>query len=73
MNDENFTREVLERLIKIETKIDDLNELRKTAHQANNLSKVNAEKIEKLEGNQKWLTYSIIGAVIIVLIERVFG
>lgn len=66
MEDNKFQREVLDRLIVLETLIkeQDWKGIKKTSDDAFNMSKENDKRITKIENNQRWLTYLIIGAVV---------
>lgn len=62
--EENFQREVLDRLIKIETKMDNFSETAKKAEAAYNTSLRNAEDIKEIKERNKWLWRTAVGAVI---------
>lgn len=68
----NFEREVLDRLTKIETKIDDYKEIKKDATSALTLSKENEKEIIKIQDKIKWLSRTIAAAIITGLIGLVF-
>ena len=70
--DNKFEREVLERLIKIETKIDDYKSLKEKTDEAFNLSMKNCEDIKDLQDKNKWLTRTIAGALITGAVGMVF-
>ena len=65
MAENNILHEVLERIVRIETKIDNYNNVKGTAYEALNLAKSNREKIEKIESNTTWL-WRTVGAALIV-------
>lgn len=81
-----FEREVLERLIKIESKLDEINDLRETAD--SNKSEITknqqdlirlqkdtdeqARRITDLENGNKWLWRTVAGAIITALIGIAF-
>ncbi len=67
-----FEKEVLERLIKIETKIDDYKEIKKDASAALNLSKENEKEITEIQDKIKWLSRTIGATIITGLIGLVF-
>ena len=62
--EKNFETEVLERLTIIETKLDDYNNIKSRAENADVRSKSNEKRIDKLEDNNKWLFRTALGAVI---------
>jgi hypothetical protein len=63
-----FEVEVLQRLTKIETKLDDYNGTREKAEKAYSLSADNKEEIKQMKDNNKWLFRTTVGAVITGLI-----
>lgn len=67
-----FEREVLDRLTKIETKIDDYKEIKKDTSEALQLSKANSEDIKEIKDNTKWLWRTIAGILIAGVIAIVF-
>ena len=74
MNDNKFHREVLDRLMRLETKIDlqDYKSLSEKVDTALNKSKNNEDRIIKLEDNSKWITRLVIGAIIGGILAFVF-
>lgn len=64
---EDFEREVLDRLMRLETKIDmqDYKGLSEKVEVSHNLSKNNEKRIEKLEDSNKWLVRLVLGALIL--------
>ena len=68
--DENkrFEIEVLQRLTKIETLLEDFKGVEAKATEAYNISIDNNKRIEKIEDNNKWLFRTSVGAVITGLI-----
>lgn len=63
-NEKDFEREVLERLTKIETKLDDYNGIKSKAEDGYTLSKENEKDIEELKDKLKWITRTLVGAII---------
>lgn len=72
MKDKAFETEVLTRLTKIETKLDDYNNMKQKADDALNISKDNEKDIEELKDKIKWITRTIVGAILTGLIGIVF-
>lgn len=70
--EKDFEREVLERLTKIETKLDDYGSLRDKTEQAYTLSKENEKDIEEIQEKLKWVSRTIIGALITGLVGIAF-
>lgn len=78
--EKDFEREVLERLTKIETKLDDYGNMREKTEEAYSLSKQNEKDIEEINEKIKWITRTIAGAlitgvigIIIVLVKLGMG
>lgn len=74
MEQTKFEREVLDRLMRLETKIDmqDYKGIQEKCDNANNLAKTCEERIDKLEDNQKWLVRLILGAIILGILAFVY-
>ena len=69
MNEEKkFEIEVLTRLTKIETMLEDFKGIEQKSIKAYELSQRNKERLDKIEDNNKWLFRTAIGAVITGLI-----
>lgn len=64
MDNKGFEREVLERLTKIETKLDDYTNIREKTEEAYSLSKENEKDIDEINDKIKWLSRTIAGAII---------
>lgn len=69
MEESKFEREVLDRLMRLETKIDlqDYKGIQEKVDNSLNLSKKNDERISKLEDTQKWLLRLVIGALVLAI------
>ncbi len=67
-----FETEVIERLARIETKLDDYEDIKNKADDAYNKSNQNERRIQELEDNNKWLKRTTIGAVITSLVALIF-
>lgn len=74
MNDNKFQREVLDRLMRLETKIDlqDYKGLSEKVDTALNKANSNEERINKLEDSNKWIARLVIGAIIGGILAFVF-
>lgn len=70
--EKDFEREVLERLTKIETKLDDYGSLRDKTEEAHSLSKENEKDIAEIQEKLKWITRTIVGALITGLVGIAF-
>lgn len=70
--EKDFEREVLERLTKIETKLDDYTSIREKTEEAFSLSKENDKEIEEIKEKIKWITRTIAGAIISGAIGIIF-
>lgn len=62
--EKDFEREVLERLTKIETKLDDYNGIKTKAEDGYSLSKTNEKDISELKEKIQWITRTLVGAII---------
>lgn len=62
--EKDFEREVLERLTKIETKLDDYNGIKSKAEDSYVLSKENEKDIQEIEDKLKWITRTLVSAII---------
>lgn len=72
MNEEKkFEIEVLTRLTKIETMLEDFKGIENKTNEAYNLSRSNEQRLDKIEDNNKWLFRTTVGAVITGLIAIV--
>ena len=69
MNEEKkFEIEVLTRLTKIETMLEDFKGIENKTNEAYNLSISNKQRLDKIEDNSKWLFRTTVGAIITGLI-----
>ena len=66
--EKRFEIEVLQRLTKIETLLEDFKGVESKATDAYNISINNKQRLDKIEDNNKWLFRTTIGAVITGLI-----
>ena len=72
MNEEpKFQIEVLTRLTKIETMLENFKGIEEKADKAYNLSKSNEKRLDKIEDNNKWAFRTSIGAIIGAVISGV--
>lgn len=62
--DQGFEKEVITRLTKIETKLDDYSKNKEKTDDAYNLSKENEKKIADINEKIKWITRTVVGAII---------
>lgn len=70
--EKDFEREVLERLAKIETKLDNYGNMQEKTEEAHTLSKQNEKDIEEINEKIKWITRTIAGAIISGAIGIIF-
>lgn len=70
--EKNFEKEVLERLTKIETKLDDYTSIRNKTEEAYSTSKENEKDIQEINDKIKWLSRTILGAIITGIIGIIF-
>lgn len=72
MKEKDFETEVLTRLTKIETKLDDYNNIRNKAEEAYTQARENDKEIDEIKDKLKWITRTIVGAVLTGLVSIVF-
>lgn len=74
MEQSKFEREVLDRLMRLETKIDlqDYKGIQEKVDTSLNLSKNNEERIVKLEDTQKWIVRLVLGALILGILGFIY-
>ena len=73
VEDKKFEIEVLTRLTKIETMLQDFKGVENKSTEAYNLSLSNKQRLDKIEDNNKWLFRTAIGAVITGLIAIILS
>jgi len=73
VEEKKFEIEVLTRLTKIETMLEDFKGVENKSTQAYELSLRNKERLDKIEDNNKWLFRTAVGAVITGLIAIVLS
>lgn len=72
MQQQNFETEVLTRLAVIESKLDDYKEIKDKSDKAYNLATENQKEIYELKEKNKWLSRTLIGAILTALVSIVF-
>ena len=72
MENKNFETEVLTRLTIIETKLDDYNRIKEKTDEAYSLYKENEKEIIEIKDKIKWISRTIVGAIITGIIAIVF-
>ena len=72
-SDKGFELEVLQRLTKIETMLEDFKGVESKSIQAYNMALSNKERLDKIEDNNKWLFRITVGAVITGLVAIVLN
>lgn len=71
--EKGFEREVLDRLTKIEIKLDDYNTMKEKTDDAHNLSIQNERDIDEIKDKIKWLSRTIVGAIIAGIVGLIFA
>ena len=66
--EKDVLNELLERVVRIETKIDGYNNLREKLDKAYSIATNNQKDIKEMKENQKWLWRSFVGALIVSFI-----
>ena len=64
MQNDKFELEVLQRLTKIETMLEDFKGVESKSTEAYNLSLSNKERLDKIEEKNQWLLRTSVGAII---------
>lgn len=74
MAENKFQREVLDRLIVLETllKEQDYKSVKKNADEALSIAIINDKRIGELEGNVKWIVRLIVGSVVSGILYAIF-
>ena len=70
--DKNFETQVLTRLAVIESKLDDYKSVREKTEESYNLSQENKQDITEINEKIKWISRTIIGAIISGIIGIIF-
>lgn len=70
--DKDFETQVLTRLAVIESKLDDYKSVREKTEEAYNASQENKQDIVEINEKMKWLSRTIIGAIISGIIGIIF-
>lgn len=70
--DKEFEKEILERLIRIETKLDDYDSIKTKVEETRSKAHSNERRITELEDKQKYLSKTIVGAIIGGIVSLIF-
>ena len=71
--EEKWKLDVITKLTKIETILEDFKGVESKAIEAFNLSKDNEKRLDKIEDNNKWLFRTTVGAIIVGVIGIVLS
>lgn len=71
--EKDFQTEVLTRLTKIETKLDDYTRIREKTEDAYTISHENKKEIEELQDKIKWISRTCIGAILTGAISLIYA
>lgn len=69
--EKGFEREVLDRLTKIETKLDDYNAIKRKSDEAYNLSRQNEKDIDEIKDKIKWISRTVAASIITIVIGAI--
>ena len=69
---DNFETEVLTRLAVIESKLDDYKDIKDKAEKAYTISLDNEKEINELKDKNRWLSRTLIGAILTAIVSIVF-
>lgn len=67
--EQQFEKEILERLIRIETKLDDYDSTKTKVEEARAKAYSNERRISEIEDKIKWISRTIIGAVLMGIVS----
>lgn len=70
--EKSFETEVLSRLAVIESKLDGYKDMKRVAYEADTLSKENEQDIREIEDKIKWLSRTLVSAIITGVVGIVF-
>lgn len=70
--DKNFETQVLTRLAVIESKLDDYKSVREKTEESYNISQENKQDIAEINEKIKWISRTVIGAIISGIIGIIF-
>lgn len=71
IREKSFEREVLERLTKIETKLDDYNSTKDKAEDAYTMASSNEKEINEIKDKMTWLSRTITATIIGIVIAAI--
>ena len=69
---DSFETEVLTRLAVIESKLDDYKDIKDKAEKAYTISLDNQKEINELKDKSRWLSRTLIGAILTAIVSIVF-
>ena len=67
----NFEREVLDRLTKIEAKLDDYSIIKGRTDEAYNLSRQNEKDIDEIKDKIKWISRTVAASIVTIVIGAI--
>ena len=70
--EKDFETEVLTRLAVIESKLDDYKDIKDKAEKAYTISLDNEKEINELKDKNRWLSRTLIGAILTAIVSIVF-
>lgn len=68
-----WAQEIRERVVRIETKLDSSADTREKAEAADNLSRANKERLDRIEANQSWLWRTLLGGLMSIGITILYS
>lgn len=72
MEAEKILLEIRERVVRIETKMEDYGKIKDTADSAYNMACTNKEDISEMKDSQKWLWRTVFGGILSGIIAFIF-
>lgn len=71
MENNDVIQEILERVVRMETKLDDFASLKDKANDAYTTGKQNSKDITEMKDNIRWIWRTVLGAVIITIVGAI--
>jgi hypothetical protein len=71
MNDQEILLEIRDRVITIETRMENYKEVKDTANAAYNMACINKEDVAEMKDSQKWLWRTVLGGFITAIMALI--
>ncbi len=70
--EKTIEQQILERLVRLETKLDNYNGLKEIVYETNNKAVQNERNLGEIRDSIKWLTRTVTGAVVTTVVGLIF-